>query len=96
MTITAKAVSLPTENRGPMSEINVNDRERKQAILRNAAETMADFTAEGSVPLLSGTQNDNRIWSPVNAYIALSMAAEMSETELQEDILAPCMVFPCL
>jgi len=88
MTINAKAVSLPTENRGGMTETAFDEWEEKQTEMLNAAETLGEFTANGSVPVLSGTQDDNRIWSPVNAYIALSMTAEMTGEEQQEDILA--------
>lgn len=87
MMVTAKAVSLPTDNRWVTMGTPYQEEQTKRWLLLDAGMKMGNFTAKASEEVLSGLQNDNRIWSPVNAYIGLAMAAEMTEGQLQENVL---------
>ncbi len=94
LAIQAHAVSLASEsrvrNRNEISNdelrewIAGNDlrRERLDATLP----ALSDFAELCSEELISGTDNTNRVWSPVNAYIALAMTAELSEGETQAEL----------
>ena len=45
------------------------------------------FFAEGNNQFLLTEKNENRIWSPVNAYIGLAMMTELTEGETRQQIL---------
>ncbi len=51
-----------------------------------ALPSLSDFAALCSGAVIAGVDGTNRIWSPVNAYIALAMTAELSEGETQEEL----------
>ena len=53
-----------------------------------AMEQLTPFFAAGSVQFLGGGNGENRLWSPVNAYIGLSMLTELTAGESQKQILA--------
>lgn len=74
-TITAKAVSLHED---PRTSGNW-----KQTSAYSAA--LTEFYTEGSMQFLQ--KDANSIWSPVNAFIALSMAAEVVSGESRQQIL---------
>ncbi len=73
--ITAKAVSLPGESR--------YDGNYGKAGAASAA--LSDFYAQGSAHFLSGGKN--AVWSPANAFIGLSMAAELAQGNSRQQIL---------
>lgn len=52
-----------------------------------ALSSATDFFAE-SAALYVGDSKENRVWSPVNAYIALAMLAEVTDGESRAQILA--------
>lgn len=52
-----------------------------------AVKPLADFSALVSKEIMTGTEDENRVWSPVNAYIALAMTAELAEGETQTELL---------
>jgi len=51
-----------------------------------ALPSLASFSELCSAEMISGTDSTNRVWSPVNAYIALAMTAELTEGEAQEEL----------
>jgi len=53
-----------------------------------ALPSLASFSERCSAEMISGTDSQNRVWSPVNAYIALAMTAELTEGEAQEELFA--------
>lgn len=101
--ITAYAVTKPSEPRiMEYPKIgNYNDREEYKAdwddweAERNsrseyAAQAMSGlhvFFTDGNNQFLQTEQNENKIWSPVNAYIGLAMTAELTEGETRQQIL---------
>ena len=55
-----------------------------------AAQAMSDlrsFFSDGNSQFLHTENNENKIWSPVNAYIGLAMATELTEGETRQQIL---------
>ncbi len=56
-------------------------------IVDEAQEPISDFAKFVSGALLTDSDGENRIWSPVNAYIALSMTAEMTGGETRSQLL---------
>ena len=96
MIITAKAVSSAAESRRRTYQ-QVPEAERQAWWAENdlraerldaALPSIADFTQACSEVLLSGTDSENCIWSPVNAYIALAMTAELTDGETQAELLS--------
>ena len=60
--------------------------------LRNEAVTQAKsglsaFFQEGNSQFLQTTKNENKLWSPVNAYIGLAMTTELTEGETKKQVL---------
>ncbi|MBQ2901452.1 MAG: hypothetical protein IJE49_06340 [Agathobacter sp.] len=45
------------------------------------------FFVDGNRQFLQTEQNENKIWSPINAYIGLAMATELTEGETRQQIL---------
>lgn len=45
------------------------------------------FFVDGNSQFLHTEQNENKIWSPINAYIGLAMATELTEGETRQQIL---------
>lgn len=45
------------------------------------------FFVEGNRQFLQTVQNENKIWSPINAYIGLAMMTELTEAETRQQIL---------
>lgn len=101
--ITAYAVTKPSEPRiMEYPKIgNYNDREEYKADWdaweaeqnsrsEYAAQAMSGlhaFFTDGNKQFLQTEQNENKIWSPVNAYIGLAMTAELTEGETRQQIL---------
>ncbi len=95
--VSAKAVSVASESRKMSRPKNGSDsalfddwRAQRDArdILVEAAQTpIADFAGLVSGEILSGVDDTNRVWSPVNAYIALAMTAELTGSETQAQVL---------
>ena len=52
-----------------------------------AAAQLADFFTAGSAQFLTTEGSENLLWSPVNAYIGLSMLTELTAGESQQQIL---------
>ncbi len=94
MAITAKAVSTASESRvGKRPNINSDKfdtwREARQTARDNAfaaKENLTPFFRDSAAAYMTGT-TENRVWSPVNAYIALAMLAELTEGNSRQQIL---------
>ena len=52
-----------------------------------ATSGLSSFFTEGNSQFLLTEKNENKLWSPVNAYIGLAMAAELTEGETKQQIL---------
>lgn len=61
-------------------------RDRREADADAALAALAPFFAESTELYIAGT-NGNRVWSPVNAYIALAMLAETTGGESRQQLL---------
>ena len=101
--ITAYAVTKPSEPRmmeRPKSGDYVDlekwmevwdewqtEQEARSEITAQAIAGLQSFFAEGNSQFLQTEKNENKIWSPVNAYIGLSMLAEITEGETKQQIL---------
>lgn len=101
--ITAYAVTKPSEPRMMERPVSGNyvdtekwleDWEEWESEQKERSETTAQaiaglqsFFAEGNSQFLQTEKNENKIWSPVNAYIGLSMLAEITEGETKQQIL---------
>ena len=83
----AKAVSEPTASRRPTHadfQGEIFDHEgfeqmqaERDAILDDAVPAIAAFTGDVASYSLIGTDSENRLFSPINAYIGLAMTAEL-------------------
>ncbi len=103
MRINAHAVALASEPRmmeKPDSD-DYKDREEWKAdyekwdserFLRHetaaqAKSVLSSFFTDGNSQFLQTEGNENKLWSPVNAYIGLAMATELTEGETRQQIL---------
>ena len=93
--VPAKAVSLASQSR-KMERPNINsdkfdqwydERQARDHIVSGAVEPIGDFARVGSREVLRGVDDVNRLWSPINAYIALAMTAELTAGETQQQIM---------
>ena len=50
-------------------------------------QTAADFFKESSQLILESADGGNRVWSPINGYIALSMLAELTDGNTRQQLL---------
>ena len=96
MIITAKAVSRASEPRITERPKDVGssafdawqeERTTRQTAADRAVPAVASFTSSCAAAVLTGTDNTNRIFSPINAYIALAMTAELTAGETQQQVL---------
>lgn len=87
----AKAVSLSGGSRAATSEDNFDkwseERRQRRSVLKNAKTQLSYFFTESTRMTLTGSEGENRIYSPANLYIALAMAAELSEGQNRHQIL---------
>lgn len=95
LVITARAVSTAAEPR-KMDRPNINspkfdvwwdEREAREEKANTAKPPVFDFAELASREVLSGVDGTNRVWSPINAYIALAMTAELTGGETQQEVL---------
>ena len=64
-----------------------NESEHRRTTRENAAISLSQFFTEGSAEFLASHNNDNALWSPINAYIGLSMLAEITDGDSRKEIL---------
>lgn len=60
----------------------------KRAKQPEAVSSLQDFFARSTPTLLSGAEGENRVCSPLNIYMALSMLAQLTGGESREQLLA--------
>ena len=93
--IPAKAVSNASDSR-KMERPNIRSEKfdqwydevrQRDKIVENAITPVIDFSAECSKEVLSGVDTTNRIWSPINAYIALAITAELTGGDTQQSVM---------
>lgn len=53
-----------------------------------SASDLSDFVRRSTAELLSGTDGENRVYSPLNVYMALAMLAEVTEGDSRAQILS--------
>lgn len=97
LTVSAKAVSEASESRKPERPKKGATEEQyrewsaqwdaRSKLIETARTPIGDFSGLVSGEVLSGVDDTNRVWSPVNAYIALAMTAELTGSETQAEIL---------
>ena len=101
--ITAYAVTTPSEPRimeRPSSGIYLDDEAYMEAwdawdaendsrneTTAQAMSGLRSFFIEGNSQFLQTEQNENKIWSPINAYIGLAMTTELTEGETKQQVL---------
>ena len=101
--ISAKAVALPGDARiiEPPDLDDYKDREsymadveiwkaqfdNRKSTRENAANSLSRFFTEASAEFLVSQDNENALWSPVNAYIGLSVLAEITDGDSRREIL---------
>lgn len=98
--ISARAVSIASESRKIERPRDRNDSDWKArweawraqedsrgVVVKVARPSIADFAGEVSAEVLAGVDGTNRVWSPINAYIALAMTAELTGGETQAQVL---------
>ena len=59
----------------------------RSTAMEQAAASLTPFFQQGSQLILSGNRSENQIWSPINAYVGLSMAAELASGDSRQQIL---------
>ena len=71
------------------SDYNVWDAERnlRRETAAEAKSGLSSFFTDGNSLFLQTEGNENKLWSPVNAYIGLAMATELTEGETRQQIL---------
>ncbi len=101
--ITAKAVALPGDARilehpdlddykdreSYMADVAIWEEalNNRRTVRGNAAVSLSQFFTEASAEFLSSQNNENALWSPINAYIGLSMLAEITDGDSRKEIL---------
>lgn len=95
LVISAKAVSIASDPRkmerpdhdSEQFDVWWEERQTREKNVEEAAPSITSFSQRCSREVLSGVDSVNRIWSPINAYIALSMTAELTAGETQEQVM---------
>lgn len=64
-----------------------NESENRTTLKDDVAVSLLPFFSEASYEFLSSENCDNALWSPINAYIGLSMLAEITSKESRKEIL---------
>lgn len=101
--ITAKAIALPGDARIMEHPVRDDYKDKKsyiadydiwkaeseprRTIKENAVVSLAPFFTEASAEFLASQNNENALWSPINAYIGLSMLAEITDGDSRKEIL---------
>ena len=103
MAISAKAVSIASESRQMQRPDlnNYKDRDQWRADMdkwsaeqtflsrttKETVEALVPFFTNGSAQFLSTQGSENLLWSPINAYIGLSMITELTDGASRQQIL---------
>ena len=63
------------------------EKDLRIATTTQATSSLHSFFVEGNSQFLLTKNNENKLWSPVNAYIGLAMTTELTEGETKQQIL---------
>lgn len=63
------------------------EREARGEITAQALSGLSAFFKEGNGRFLQTEKNENKLWSPVNAYIGLAMTTELTDGETKQQVL---------
>lgn len=93
--ITAKTVSLSSQSRkmerpdvrSDKYDLWYEESQTRTGIVKTAMAPVIDFSANCSAKVLSGTDANNRVWSPINAYVALAITAELTDGENRQRMM---------
>ncbi len=101
--ITANAIALPEDARimehpdlddykdreSYLVDVEKWDAEtgHRRTTRENAAISLLPFFTEASSEFLTSQNNENALWSPINAYIGLAMLAEITDGDSRKEIL---------
>lgn len=80
----------PEMTQYPLTELGYDAWREDQQIRRNyfgAGENLDEFFKETYSEFLSNSNNENKLYSPLNVYMALAMLAEVTEGESRQQIL---------
>lgn len=64
-----------------------NEVKLRAQIVRQAASDLCPFFTEGTEQFLLTENGENKLWSPINAYIGLAMMTELTEGDTRQQIL---------
>ena len=89
--ITAKAASLSSQARkmerpdarSDKYDLWYEESRKRLDTVESAMAPVVGFSVDCSAKVLSGTDAQNRVWSPINAYLALAITAELADGESQ-------------
>lgn len=72
-----------------MADVKIwsSETEKRRTIRADAASSLSAFFTNASAEFLVSEDNANALWSPVNAYIGLSMLSEITEGDSRKEIL---------
>ena len=101
--ITAKAIALPKDARimehpdlddyknreSYLADVEIWDAEteNRRSTQENVADTLSPFFTRASAEFLVSKNDENSLWSPINAYIGLGMLAEITDGDSRKEIL---------
>lgn len=101
--ITANAIALPEgarimehpdlddykDRESYMADVEIwkAETEHRRTTRENAVISLSPFFTEASAEFLVSEDNENALWSPVNAYIGLAMLAEITDGDSRKEIL---------
>lgn len=93
LALSARAVSIASESRKTDRPNRKSDdyqlwleaRQQRSETVERSRPAVAEFARKGSGEFLPGDKN--ALWSPVNAYIALGMTAELTGSHTQQSVL---------
>ena len=63
------------------------ERDLRNELAAQAKLGLSSFFKEGNSQFLQTTKNENKLWSPVNAYIGMAMTTELTEGETRGQVL---------
>lgn len=91
LVVHAHAVSLSEGSRALTRDEDFEgwsaQRYERKRILQNAEDALFRFYLDSTRSVLTDTKGENRVYSPANLYIALSMAAELCDGETRQQML---------
>ena len=78
---------IKTENWNADHEVWEAEQKLREETKVQALLSLNSFIVEGNNEFLQTKNNENKIWSPINAYIGLAMTTELTEGETKQQIL---------